>query len=410
MSLFIRHARVLTLAQPNGAHSLTASGRARRGPALRELGVIPRGNVLIVGEKISAVGTDLNPPADAEVIDADGRVLMPGFVDCHTHACWAGDPLDEWEQQLSGVTPGEIAKRGGGFHAIVRAVREATRKQLAAALRLRLDQMLRGGTTTVEVKSGYGLTTEAELKMLHAIQRAAQEWPGTIIPTALLGHGIEGDVAAHTRTVVREMLPAIWHDFPGITIDACCEEGGWPVEACVRLFDRAGKHGLPLRAHADQTKSLGMVAEALRLHVRSVDHLENATKADMIALASSDTFGVFTPAASFHMGGRYARAGAFADSGGLVALATDYNPLSAPSHSMPFAIALGVRCCGLTPAEAITASTINAAALLGFTDRGTIEPGQRADVVLLRHRDERLLAHELGGNPVDCVISGGRRI
>jgi imidazolonepropionase len=410
MSLFIRNARILTLAQPNAGPSLSASSRARRGAALRELAVIPRGSVLIVEDKIAAVSPDLAAPGDAEVIDADGRVLMPGFVDCHTHACWAGDPLSDWEQQLSGISSAEITRRGGGFHAIVRAVREATRKQLAAALRIRLDQMLRGGTTTAEVKSGYGLTTEAELKMLHAIQRAAQEWPGTIVPTALLGHGIEGDVAAHTRMVVREMLPAIWHEFSGITIDASCAEDGWPVEACVRLFDRAGKHGLPLRVHADQAKPTGMIPEALRLHLRSVDHLENATKADMIALASSDTFGVFSPITSFHTAGRYARAGAFADSGGLVALATDYNPLTAPSHSVPFAIALAVRCCGLTPAEAITASTLNAAALLGFTDRGTIEPGQRADVILLRHRDERQLAHELGGNPVDCVVSGGKRI
>ncbi|MEO7413313.1 MAG: amidohydrolase family protein, partial [Opitutaceae bacterium] len=224
------------------------------------------------------------------------------------------------------------------------------------------------------------------------------------------GHSLEGDVANHTRMVVREMLPAIWHEFPGITIDACCEETGWPVEACIRLFDRAKKHGLPIRVHADQTTSLGMIPEALRLFARSVDHLENATKADLLALAASETFGVITPATSFHTGGRYARAGAFADSGGLVALATDCNPATAPTYSMPLVIALAVRSCGLTPAEAIVASTVNAAAVLGFTDRGTIEVGQRADLILLRHRDERLLAHELGGNPVDVVISGGRKV
>ncbi|MEO6005339.1 MAG: amidohydrolase family protein, partial [Opitutus sp.] len=292
MSKLIRHARILTLAAPASGGGLTAAARARRGPALRNLGIIPRGDVLITDGKIAAVGVDLPAPSDAEVIEADGRVLMPGFVDCHTHACWAGDRLEEWEQQLSGTPAAETVKGNAGFVATVRAVREATRKQLAAALRVRLDRILQGGTTTVEVKSGYGLTTEAELKMLHAIQRAAQEWPGTVVSTALLGHGIEGDVANFTRMVVREMLPAIWHEFPGITIDACCEEGGWPVEACIRLFDRASKHGLPVRVHADQFKSLGMIPEALRLHVRSVDHLENATKADLLALAASDTFGV----------------------------------------------------------------------------------------------------------------------
>ena len=306
MSLFIRHARILTLAAPTAESRLTAGARARRGAELKELGIIPRGHVLITDGTITATGPDLTPPPEAEVIDADGRVLMPGFVDCHTHACWAGDRLNDWEQSLSGVSPGEIIKRGGGFLSTVRAVREATRKQLAAALRLRLDQIIRGGTTTVEVKSGYGLTIEAESKMLHAIQRAAQEWPGTVVPTALLGQGIEGDAAAHTRMVVREMLPAIWHEFPGITIDACCEESGWPVEACVRLFDRAIKHGLTIRVHADQAASSGMIPEALRLHARSVDHLENATKADLLALAASDTFGVITPAMSFHSGARYA--------------------------------------------------------------------------------------------------------
>ena len=411
MSLLIRHARILTLALPKtGSNPENSGGRARRGAALRELGVIARGDVLVAEGKIAAVGTELAVPPDAEVIEADGRVLMPGFVDCHTHACWAGDPLDEWAQQLSGVSAAEIQKRGGGLNATVRAVREATRKQLAASLRTRLDLMLRAGTTTVEVKSGYGLTLEAELKMLHAIQRAAQEWPGTVVPTALLGHAIEGDPAVYTRMVVREMLPAVWHEFPGIAIDAFCDESAWPVEACVRLFDRAHKHGLPLRVRTDKFGPTGMVAEALKLFARSVDGLESATKADLLALAASNTIAVMTPATGFHQGGRYARAGAFVDSGGLLALASNYNPHTAPTFSMPLVIALAVRYCGLTPTEAIAASTVNAAAVLGLSDRGTIEPGQRADMILLRHRDERLLAHELGGNPVDCVIIAGQRV
>jgi len=410
VSLLIRRARILTLAQPGAAPGLAAGVRPRRGAALRELGVIARGDVLVREDRIAAVGPDLEVPPDAEVLEADDRVLMPGFVDCHTHACRAGDRLDEWEQQLGGVSAAEIAKRGGGIQATVRAVREATRKQLAAGLRTRLEGMLAGGTTTVEVKSGYGLTIEAELKMLHAIQRAAQEWPGTVVPTALLGQAIDGDPAVHTRMVVREMLPAVWHEFPGITIDACCGEEAWPVEACVRLFDRARKHGLPVRVHADRTGPTGMVPEALRLHARSVDHLESANKADLVALAASDTFAVLLPAASFHTGGRYARAGALVDSGGLIALASDCDPGMAPTHSMPLVIALAVRYCGLTPAEAIAACTVNAAAVLGLTDRGTIEPGRRADLILLQHRDERLLAHELGGNPVEWVICGGRRV
>lgn len=410
MSLLIRHARILTLAQPKTDANTGSGVRPRRGPALRELGVIPRGDVLVAEGKVAAISPELAVPEGTEVIEADGRVLMPGFVDCHTHACWAGDVLSEWEQQLSGVSAVELQKRGGGMYATVRAVREATRKQLAANLRTRLDLMLRAGSTTVEVKSGYGLSIDAELKMLFAIQRVMQEWPGTLVPTALLGQIIEGDSATFTRTVVREMLPAVWHDFPGITIDTCCDEGAWPLEACIRLFERAHKHGLPLRVQADQFGSTGMVQEALKVFARSVDGLESASKADLLSLAASNTFGVMMPTTSFHLNIRYARAGAFVDSGGLLALASNYNPHTAPTYSMPLVIALAVRFCGLTPAEAIVASTVNAAAVLGLTDRGTIELGQRADLILLRHRDERLLAHELGGNPVDCVISAGQRV
>lgn len=400
MSLFIRNARILTL---------TTGARPRRGKELGDLGLIPIGEVLVTDGKITAVGIKVEAPADAEVIDAQGRVLMPGFVDCHTHACWAGDRLNEWEQRLRGVPYLEILKAGGGIHATVRAVREATKKQLAAHLKERLAAMLAEGTTTVEIKSGYGLETEEELKMLRAIVRAGHEWPGTIVPTALLGHAFEGELDEYARMVVKEMLPGVSKEFPDITVDAFCEDGAWTLEACVRFFEKAAKHH-PLRVHTDQFTSLGMIPEAIRLGARSVDHLEAATKADLIALAQSRTMGVILPCTGFHVDGRYARAGFLVAQGGAVALATNCNPGSSPSHSMPFALALAVRFCGLTPAEAIAAATVNAAAVLGLSDRGTIAAGQRADLLLLRHKDERALAYELGGNPVDTVICAGRRV
>jgi imidazolonepropionase len=400
MNLLIRNARILTLA---------AGARPRRAKEMGELSVIPHGDVLVADGVIAAVGPKLEPPAEAEVIDANGRVLMPGFVDCHTHACWAGSGLDDWEERLRGVPYAEILKRGGGLHAIVLAVREATRKQLAAGLRERLNRMLREGTTTVEVKSGYGLATEAELKMLRAIVRAGQDWEGTVVPTALLAHSFEGRLDEYARMVLKEMLPEVTREFPSITIDACVDEGAWSLETAVRLLERASRHH-SLRVHADRFTSLGMIPEAIRLHARSVDHLEASTKADLVALAGSDVCGVILPCTGFHCDGRFARAGFLVDQGGAVALATNCNPESYPGHSMPFAIALAVRRCGLTPQEAIAACTVNAAAVLGLTDRGTVEIGKRADLILLQHADERMLAYETGGNPVDLVVCGGKLI
>ncbi len=398
LNLLIRNARILTLA---------AGSTPRRGKELHELAVIPQGDVLVADGLIAAVGPRIEAPEGSETIDANGRVLMPGFVDCHTHACWAGSRLNEWEERLRGLPHAEILKKGGGTAATVLAVREATKKQLAAGLRERLNRMLREGTTTVEVKSGYGLTTEAELKMLRAIVRAGQDWPGTVVPTALLGYALEGPLDDHVRLVVKEMLPEVSREFPEIAVDASVEEGAWSREACVRLFEKAAKHH-PLRVHADRFSSLGMIPEAIRLHARSVDHLVASTKADLVALAGSQTIGVILPCSGFHTDGRYAKAGFFVDQGGAVALATDCNPGSAPGHSMPFAAALAVRRCGLTAQEAIAACTVNAAAVLGLRDRGTVEAGRRADLVLLEHTDERALAYEFGGNPVALVVCGGK--
>lgn len=399
-TLLIRNARVLTLAGEAGP---------RRGKAMGELGVIQNGDVLVADGVIAEVGEKVQAPADAEVVEAYGQVLMPGFVDCHTHACWVGDRYADWERQLEGLAAAELARQGGGVLSTVLAVREATQKQLAAALRERLGMMLREGTTTVEVKSGYGLNTDNELKMLRAIGRAAVTWPGTVVPTALLGHIVEGDPEAQARLVVKETLPAVAREFPGITIDACCDVGAWGVEACVKLLRKAHKR-FPIRVHADQIKPLGMIPEALNLFARSIDHLAVSRRDELDALAGSATIGVILPVTSFHTNGRFARGGYLIDQGGAVALATNCNPGTGPSHSMPLAIALAVRLCGLTPAEAIVAATVNGAAVLDLKDRGRIEPGLRADLLLLHHTDERQLAYELGGNPVDRVICGGELV
>lgn len=366
------------------------------------------GSVRIDADRITEVGVDLTPQSGERVIEAGGRVLLPGFVDAHTHAVYAGERLDEFELKQSGKSYLEILAAGGGILATVRAVREASVESLAEALGERLRVMLNEGTTSVEVKSGYGLTTQDELKLLRAIRLAAARFPGTVVPTALLGHALDPEQPDFVERTLAETLPAVHAEFPGIAIDAYCERGAWSVAECRRLFERARELGHPVRLHADQFNALGGVELALELGALSVDHLE-ATSPDVLErLAQSNTFGVLVPVSGFHTDDRYANARAFTNAGGKLVLASNYNPGSAPSSSMPFVHALAVRKLGLSSLDAIAATTSTAARLLGLSDRGVIAPGFRADLVLLRHRDPRTLAYEIGGNPVDRVIVAGR--
>jgi imidazolonepropionase len=365
-------------------------------------------DVTVAGDRIAAVAEPGRGGAADTIIEAEGRVLMPAFVDAHTHAIWAGSRVDEWERRRRGQSYLDILRAGGGILATVRAVRAATEAELAEGLLARLHVMLREGTATVEVKSGYGLGTADELKLLRAIAAAARAFPGTVVPTALLGHAIDPDAPHFVDTVIEETLPAVHAAFPGIAVDAFVEEGAWTVADARRLFEAARALGHPLRIHADQFHALGALPLGIELGARSVDHLEASTPADLAALAGAGTFGVMLPAGCFHLDGRYADGRAFLDAGGKLALGSNYNPGSSPTSSMPFVIALGVRKLGLDVGEAIAAATSVPAALLGLPDRGRIAPGARADLILLRHRDERLLAYELGGNPVDVVICAGR--
>lgn len=396
-----------------GARLVTPRGPGpHRAAAMRDLLIRPDADVLVERGVIRAVepGSSVAPPTGATVINARGRVLIPAFVDAHTHACWAGDRVDEWTRKLAGATYLELLKAGGGIMSTVRAVRAATEAELAANLRERLALMLRAGTTTIEVKSGYGLSTRDELKMLRSIRDAARDFPGAVVPTALIAHAIDADHPsriAFIETTIHETLDAVHGEFPGVAIDAYCEDGAWSLAECVRLFERARDLGHPFRVHADQFNALGMTPWAIEHGARSVDHLEATTPDDLARLARSNAFGVMLPCSGFHTDGRYANGRAFIDAGGALVIATNCNPGSAPTHSMPMAIALAVRHNRVTPAEAITACTANAAALLGFADRGHIAPGPRADLVLLRHTDERALAFEFGDNPAEVVVCGG---
>jgi imidazolonepropionase len=402
MPLAIANARILTI---------ESFGRVepRRGAAMRDLGVIPRGWVRIDEGRIDAVGSgDLPMPIEGEVIEAGGNVLMPAFIDCHTHACWAGSRLDEFDMALGGASYLDILKSGGGIMATVRAVREASEEQLVANLFRRLAAMGALGTATVEVKSGYGLSTDAELKMLRAIHQASRQTLQMVTGTFLGAHAIDPDNPRCVEQIIDETLPAVVSEFPGITCDAFCEKGAWSLEDCRRLFEYARELGCPIRVHTDQFNSLGMTRLAIDLGAVSVDHLEAITPKDLEYLAHSKTIGVCLPAAGFHLDGRYAPARALIDAGGAVAIATNCNPGSAPTPSMPFAIALSCRKLRMTAAEAIVAGTFNAACVLGLQDVvGSIEAGKRADLQLLDAQDERELGFELAGAGPLVVIAKG---
>lgn len=396
--LAITNARILTLAGDEGP---------RRGHAMAELAPIERGTVLIRDGVIEGVGHSIEIPEDAEPIDANGRVVMPAFVDCHTHACWAGNRLDEWELKQRGATYLQILESGGGIVSTVRAVRNASTEQLTESLIERLGWMLSEGTTACEVKSGYGLSTEDELKMLDAIVLADQNWPGRVAPTACIGHAKDSAVSDFVDRTIRETLPAVHERYPGVTIDAYTEQGAWSVDETVRLFGAARDLGHPLRIHADQFNALGMLEAAIELGALSVDHLEATGPESLRTLARSQTMGVMLPCSGFHVDDRYGDGRGFIDEGGALAIATNVNPGSAPCLSMPMAIALATRKMGITAAEAISASTVNGARLLGFSDQGTIAPGQKADLVMLRHRDERQLGYTFAGNHTELVFCDG---
>ena len=397
----ITNARILTLSGPD---------QPRRGEDLQNLGVIERGFVRIEDGKIVEVGEGEYRSASEsdEIIDAAGCVLMPAFVDCHTHACWAGDRFDEFEMKLKGVSYLDILNSGGGIMSTVRAVRGASQEELTENLIKRLERMAALGTGTVEVKSGYGLRTVDELKMLRAYSEAASGVEQTIIPTFLGAHALDSENPNFVEETINETLPAVVAEFPGIVCDAYCEEGAWSLNDCKQLFEKAQTLGCPLRVHADQFNSLGMTKLAVDMKAISVDHLEATTDDDLKYLASSKTIGVALPACGFHLDDRYAPARKFIDAGGALAIATNYNPGSAPTPSMPFVIALACRKLGLNPAEAIAASTINAACVLGLQDHlGSIQEGKRADLQLLNFTDERELGYEFASiGPRLMLING----
>ena len=409
------NARILTLAQPRTADA--ASRGPRRREAMRDLGVIERGYVHVVDGRIAAVGAG-DPPADIKTgaSDRGGRVVMPAFVDCHTHACWGGNRYGEVAQRLAGVPYLDILAAGGGIMSTVRATREAFAtgprgEGLLKILSARTTEMRRRGSLAIEVKSGYGVDRTTELEMLRAVRAhgnsAEHDGGGFFVPTFLGAHAIDGNEAEYCTRVIEELLPEVVAEFGPIACDAYCEKGAWSPAWTKKLFERAQSLGCPLRVHVDQFNELGFLETALEMGARSVDHLEATSREGLKRVARSQSTAVLLPGCGLTLDGRYANGRYLIDEGAAVAIATNCNPGSSPIVSMPLVIALAARFCGLTHAEAITAATYNAACVLGLeNETGSIEVGKRAHLVLLPTRDERALAYEWATAEPEEVYAG----
>jgi len=408
----------------NASQLLTLSGGPQRGHRLGELGIIEDGAVAINSDRILDVGKSedlLTRYTNSKTLDADGRVVMPGFVDPHTHLVWAGDRAVEFDMRLQGKTYLEILAAGGGILSTMRDTRAASLDDLVQQTKARARDAFLQGTTTIEVKTGYGLNLADELKQLEAILVLDNEVPIDLVPTFLAAHAIppefETQPDAYVDLICNEMLPELlswWGSNAGRRplpfVDVFCEQGAFDLAQSRRILETAKGLGFPLKIHADEFQNLGGAALASELGAASADHLVKTSQEDIGALAVSETVGVSLPGTPFGLGeDDYTPAKAFIEADGLLALATDTNPGTSWCESMPFIMALACRKMKLTPAQAVAASTINAAAALQNADRiGSLESGKQADLLILKVADYRHLGYRFGTNLVATVIKRGR--
>lgn len=407
--LVIKHASQL-------ATTAGAGAGARRGREMAELRLLADAALAINGERITWVGPTAALPADyaqAEVIDATGKTVLPGFVDSHTHLVFAGAREDEFEQRLDGRTYQEIDAAGGGINATVVRVRQATRGELKALTRRRLERMLSFGVTTLEVKSGYGLTPADELKCLEVVAELNQEGPLELVPTFLGAHAVpceyRADRAGYLRLVTDAMLPEVARNRLAEFCDVFCETGAFSLEESERVLTRARDLNLGLRVHADELSPLGGSELAARLGAASADHLLCVTDAGVEALARSPTVATLLPGTAFFLGLPFAPARKLIDGGVAVAIASDCNPGTCPSENLPLAGAMACARMKMRPSEVLTAITYNAAASLARAERlGSLEPGKQADVAICNVPDYRHLFYHFGVNHVWRVLKRGR--
>ena len=394
----------------------------RRGTQLKELGIINNGAVLCLGGKIVSVGTTkdalLRDPwlkknrKKVSEIDCTGQVVIPGFVDSHTHPAFAAPRLVDFEKRIEGASYEQIAAAGGGIRASLEAVRKATKSALAAKILNALQDMAAYGTTTVEAKSGYGLTVESELKSLEAIRQAASGWPGTVVPTLLGAHIVpkefQGCSQKYVETVCLEMVPQAARRKLAQFVDVFCDKGAFTPEETEQVFDAAAKYRLSVRAHMGQLSETRL-APFLRFDPASFDHMDHVNDDDITQLAKADTVATLVPGANYFLGLKdYPDARRLIDCGVPVALATDYNPGTSPTLSMPMAMSLACTHMKMSPAEAIAAATINGAHALRLAGRkGSIEPGKDADLAVFAVDDYREIPYWFGANHCAMTLLNG---
>ena len=374
--------------------------------------------MMIRGEQIEAVGRRREIESlivgDCEVVDASRRVVMPGFVDAHTHPVFAGIRANEFEQRSSGATYREIAARGGGIRSTVRATRAASLSDLVKAGKRYAQWFLRCGTTTIEAKSGYGLTVEDELKILRAIRQLNEETPLHYVPTFLGAHDIPAEYksrrATYVNLVINEMLPRVAQEKLAEYCDVFCESDVFTADESWQILSAARCHGLGLRIHADQLSLAGGAKLAAELNAVTADHLEHADAAGILALKTAKVQPVLLPGSVYALGSnQYPAARQMIDAGLAVVLATDFNPGSSPTPSMPMVLSLACTQMKMTPAEAVAAATINAAYSLGRGDEiGSLEKGKRADFAIHDASDYRELAYFFGIEHPWRVYASGR--
>lgn len=406
----------------------SANEGPRRGPEMRDLGILEDGAVLCVGGKIVSVGTTQEAVKDQWVkkhrsnvreIDCAGKVVLPGFVDSHTHPAFAAPRLVDFEKRVAGATYEEIAEAGGGIRSSITAVRQASRKELSAVIGRALNEMTLQGTTSVEAKSGYGLSTEDEIKSLEAIRDAGNQWAGTLIPTLLGAHVIPPEFRdapdAYVHVVCEEMIPEASDKNLAWFVDVFCERGAFTPEQTEQIFLAARQHQMGVRAHLCQLTRNDIVP-ILQYDPASLDHMDciNADDIEVLAARAEISPGggpivTLLPAANYFLGLHgYPPARPLIDNGIPVAVATDFNPGTAPTASMPFVLSLACTQMRMTPAEAICAATMNGAWALRIADRkGTIEAGKDADLAVFDVGDYREIPYWVASNRcVETVLNG----